>query len=83
MGVNMSGSGALEEVDLDFEDAVGWLAEAGVLLEMNALGVDITLRYTGIDYTVAGLPETLDASSLGVFVAIHYALVTTKISRTD
>ncbi len=67
----LSGSGAAADVQHQFQTAYGWMTEAGLLVSS---GADFTLglRYTHLGYTTAGLPFTIDASSLGVTLGMQF-----------
>jgi hypothetical protein len=71
--VRMSGSGAAEPFDLQFNRALGWMVESGFQLEGESGGVNFTLRYTRLAYTAPGLRGRIDASSIGVFWSLQWS----------
>ena len=52
-----------------FPDALGVMGELGVLYTLGKAGAEITVRYTSLSYET---PSTTDASSLGLFISVHY-----------
>lgn len=63
------GTGSLEgEVDLDLDDALGWVAEVRANWELLALG----LRYTRMSYEAPAHGVAFDASSIGVVVGLVF-----------
>ncbi len=63
----VSGSGALEDVELDIDNAVGGVVEAAFIYTALAIGV----RYSPMTYRVSGSGEELGASSLGAFLSLQ------------
>ena len=72
-GISLSGDGDASELDEEFENALGWMVEAGGAYRERSFVVDITLRFTGLEYDPkpAGGP-TYDAKSGALVVAGHY-----------
>lgn len=63
----LSGSGSLDGVDVDFDNAWGGVMEAAFVYTAVAGGV----RYTPMTYRVTESGEKLGASSLGLFLSLH------------
>ena len=63
------GTGSLERVSMDVDNALGWVAEARLVWGVLAGG----LRYTKMDYRVAG--SSLDASSVGVVLGVVFPAI--------
>ena len=63
----VSGSGALEDVEVDVDNALGGVAELALIYTALAGGV----RYQPMKYRVSGSDNSLDASSFGLFLSLH------------
>jgi hypothetical protein len=48
------------------------MAELGAFYARREIGAEVTLRYTATSFEIAG--DTIDASSVGLFGAVHYNL---------
>jgi hypothetical protein len=66
----LSGDGVLEGIDLDSDSALGPMIEAGAYYDAGALALDLTLRYTGLQYELGGVE--VDATSVGAFAAFYF-----------
>ena len=73
LSASLSGDGVLGDIDLDSDTALGWMIEAGAYYGEGSLALDITLRYTGLEYELGGVQ--VDASSFGLFAAFHFFLL--------
>ena len=62
----ISGSGRLDELEVDIDNALGLVAEAAFVYTVFAAGV----RYTLMSYEVSDNGESLDAGSLGFFLSL-------------
>jgi hypothetical protein len=71
LGVHLSGSGAAADLQSDFDDAFGWMADAGLALG-DAGGVTFGLRYTRLTYEGPDLLGPVNASSFGGFVSLQW-----------
>jgi hypothetical protein len=69
-GVRISGSGAFGGLEGKLDDALGPTGEVGVLFSSEHVGIDLTLRYTHLTYTVGSASG--DASHVGLFTGIFY-----------
>jgi hypothetical protein len=58
-------------------NALGYLGETGLLLDVGLFGIDLTLRHTRISYHGPDLPS-INANSFGIFGAIHVGLIKTE-----
>lgn len=75
LAIKASGTGsAAAEPDVYYPAALGFMGEAGALYAAGHLGVDLTLRYTGIRYDGPAGAADADASSFGLYVAVHWFL---------
>jgi hypothetical protein len=63
----VSGSGSLEDVDLDFDNAVGGVAELALVYTVVAGG----FRYVPMSYRISGSGRELGADSFGLFLSLH------------
>lgn len=70
--VALRGSGVLKGLDADANDALGGMAEGGVIYIQHHFGVDLRFRYTALKYEFAG--ATANASHGGVHVGLHFFL---------
>ena len=72
-GINLSGEGDAEDIDVDFENAAGFMVEAGAAYRERSFVIDVTLRFTGLTYQpeIADADE-LDAKNGALVVAGHY-----------
>jgi hypothetical protein len=68
--VEMRGEGLAEMFDLQFNPALGWMAEAGFVSEAQrgGGGATLTVRYTRLAYRAPGLRGSINASNIGVFL---------------
>ncbi|MDD9935637.1 MAG: hypothetical protein OXT09_18645, partial [Myxococcales bacterium] len=71
-GINISGSGDLDDVDDDLDNALGFMGEGGVGYQERSFVADFALRYTGISYTAPGSEAEADADSFGFVVTGAY-----------
>jgi hypothetical protein len=74
-GISLTGEGLAEDLEVDFENAVGWMGEAGVAYRERSFVIDVTLRFTGLSYQpdVPGLDaDDVNATNGGLIVAGHY-----------
>ena len=72
-GISLTGDGDFEGFEVDFENAVGWMGEAGVAYRERSFVIDATLRFTGLSYEdVQGIDGEVDAKSGGLIIAGHY-----------
>jgi hypothetical protein len=60
------GSGSLDTYKYDFDNALGFTGEAAIVRRTFTAGI----RFTQMDASVKGVPLTMDASSVGLFVGI-------------
>jgi hypothetical protein len=72
-GISLTGDGDFDGLDLDIENALGWMGEAGVAYRERSFVIDATLRFTSLTYQ----PEDerfseADAKNGGLVVAGHY-----------
>jgi hypothetical protein len=72
-GISLTGDGDFDGLDVEIENAAGWMGEAGVAYRERAFVIDATLRFTGLTYR----PEDpqfadADATSGGLVIAGHY-----------
>ena len=72
-GINLSGDGDADELDADFKNAIGFMAEAGVAYRERSFVIDATLRFTGLEYEPE--PDSIDQLTEGPFDAKNGALV--------
>jgi hypothetical protein len=63
----VSGSGSLDGLELDIDNALGGVMEAAFIYTAFGIGV----RYTPMTYRVSESGEKLGASSLGAFLSLH------------
>ncbi len=77
---NMSGSGAMDDIDVEFDTAVGGFLEAGVMFGNPYFAVDITLRYTLMTYTSDEIIEEINGNNFGFNLRLHIGLLTTPKS---
>lgn len=63
---SISGSGSLEGLDVDVNNAIGPVVEAAFVYTILAAGA----RYTFIQYEIPATGESLDANSLGFFASL-------------
>ena len=73
LGASLSGDGVLRDIDLDSDTALGWLIEAGAYYDEGSLALDITLRYTALEYELGGVH--VDAWSVGLFAGFYFFLL--------
>lgn len=66
LGTKIRGSGSVKDYKADFENAIGYTGEFSIISGTFTAGV----RYTTMENTPKGMSNTLDASSLGLFVGI-------------
>lgn len=62
LGNSLTGSGALSDLDVEMETALGGVVQADLVLDAWFLGV----RYTALSYQVSGAAGSAAANSLGV-----------------
>lgn len=72
-GVEVAGDGIFEGIQGSLDSSVGAMGEVGAFYSKRELGADVTLRYTAVTYEISG--ESIDASSIGLFGALHYNLL--------
>jgi len=60
------GSGSLDSHKYDFDNALSFTGEAAIVRRTFTAGI----RFTQMDASVKGVPLTMDASSVGLFVGI-------------
>jgi hypothetical protein len=72
--VRLSGSGALGDIQSRFDNALGWVGEAGYWFDSGRGGVSISIRYSRIGYTGVDLIGRVDGSSVGVFLGADWAV---------
>jgi hypothetical protein len=73
LGPNLYGDGLLEDFDVEFDTAIGGMAELGILWgRPDGLGYEVTGRYTGLGYTHESSSESFDASSGSIHLGVHY-----------
>jgi hypothetical protein len=77
---NVSGSGETDDIEIEFDTAVGGYLEAGVMFGNPYFGVDIALRYTFIKYTSDEIMDEFAGNNIGFFLRIHFGLLTTPKS---
>lgn len=68
MGNSLTGSGALSDLDVDLEPAVGGIVQADLVFGEWFVG----MRYTALSYQVSGAATTAAANSLGVTLGYLY-----------
>ena len=73
MSASLSGDGVLDDIDLDSDTALGPMVEAGAYYDEGALALDVTLRYTWLQYELGGVD--VDAGSIGLFGGFHFFLL--------
>jgi hypothetical protein len=72
-GISLSGDGDAEGLDADFENALGFMAEAGVAYRERSFVIDVTLRFTGLTYEPKdAVVDEVDAKNGALVVAGHY-----------
>jgi len=59
---------------IPFDNALGFAAETGLLLDLGFLGLDCTLRHTRITYRGPEVPS-LNGNNFGVFVGVDLGLL--------
>ena len=72
MGISLRGSGLLEGVSADAENALGPIGEGGVLYAVNHLGIDVAFRYAALKYDFGS--ASVDANHGAFVVGFHYIL---------
>jgi hypothetical protein len=73
MRVRLSGSGAAAGIDSRFDNALGGMAEVGAQLDGDrGGGVTVSLRYTQLRYRRPDSPDSVDASSVGLFMSLAF-----------
>lgn len=63
----VTGSGSLEGLELDLDNALGGVVEVAVVYTILAAGI----RYMPMSYRVSDSGRVLDADSLGLFFSLH------------
>jgi len=72
-GISITGDGDYEDLDVDLENAVGWMGEAGVAYRERGFVIDVTLRFTGLRYqSDVAVFDDKNATNGGLIVAGHY-----------
>ncbi len=68
-----TGSGAASNVDIDFENAVGWVAEVDYMFGAGSFqGVYLGVNYTAVEYKVENTNVKADGSSVGVILGYRF-----------
>lgn len=70
LSASLSGDGVLGEIDLDSDSALGPMIELGAYYDEGSMALDLTLRYTGLQYELGG--SEVDATSVGAFAAFYF-----------
>lgn len=68
-GIELQGHGVLDGLDVQFDDALGGMAEAGIMFYANPWGADIALRYTLMRYQSEA--QGIDASNMALVFGFH------------
>jgi hypothetical protein len=68
MGNSLTGSGALSDLDVDLDNALGGIVQADFVYEAWFIG----MRYTALSYTANGAEDSAAANSLGVTLGYMY-----------
>jgi hypothetical protein len=72
-GISLTGDGDFDGLEVDIENASGWMGEAGVAYRERSFVIDATLRFTGLEYHSEDPEfEDADATSGGLVIAGHY-----------
>jgi hypothetical protein len=69
LGVRWWGGRGASRKDIAFSDALGFMAESGILYADLPITVGMTLRYTGLTYST---PIREGASNLGIVITFGY-----------
>lgn len=68
-----SASGAFDNFTVNFEDALGVVGQVDTVIKFNRrLGINAGLRLTNVEYTVKGVPGSINGSGAGLFVAFVF-----------
>lgn len=70
MGISLRGSGLLEGLSADAENALGPIGEGGVLYAVNHLGIDVAFRYAALKYDFGS--GSANANHGAFVVGFHY-----------
>jgi len=73
LGASLSGDGLFDDLQFDSESALGFMIEAGGYYEERPLGIDVTLRYTALEYEFDG--RKVDGMSIGLFGTFHFIVL--------
>jgi hypothetical protein len=71
-GIELDGRGVFGGIHRRPDGQLGAMAELGAFYARREIGAEVTLRYTATSFEIAG--DTIDASSVGLFGAVHYNL---------
>jgi hypothetical protein len=69
MGNSLTGSGALSDLDVDLDNALGGIVQADFVYD----GWFIGMRYTALSYTANGADEPAAANSIGASLGYAYS----------
>lgn len=68
-----SASGVFDNFNLNFENALGVVGQVDTVIKFNRrLGINTGLRLTNVEYTVKGVPGSINGSGAGLFVAFVF-----------
>lgn len=69
LGVTLEGSEVVRDIDVEFENTLGFVAEASYLFQHPGA---LTLRYLDIDYTVEETGERFDGAGIGLYYGFGF-----------
>lgn len=73
MNPKFSASGRLDNFTVKFEDALGFVGQVDTVIKFNRrLGINAGLRLTNVEYSVKGIPGSIDGRGAGFFVAFVF-----------
>lgn len=74
--VHMTGKGMGARFATQFEDAIGWMVEIGIVQRVAVAAIDLALRYSNLRYASDRLlGGSADASSIGILLGMHFSLM--------
>jgi hypothetical protein len=72
LGTTLSTTGVLGDADIGFSPALGWVVQLDWAPATSRFGMILGLRYVGVSYAVSGGGLHIDASNIGLTLALTF-----------